>query len=185
MENKLKEKKVFFEQEKWESERKRRLNERTEKYTFTIPAWAINYIENGNTTGLNSKEIRQVDGFIKDIVDNYGVGYWSWDDENYSSRNDDINHLGGEVNEVRYVVIHKIKKMDMKVWKDSSDEFPKGEKGTSFTNKRGDIISQIESNKKWKVYVGDRRASLDMQEFDTKEDALMAYNRSILKIKRR
>ena len=51
------------------------------QYEYTLPAWALPAIVNGDTSGLTDQEEAALDAFLEEVAASFGVGHWAPADE--------------------------------------------------------------------------------------------------------
>ena len=72
-----------------------------EVYEYTIPTFYLGALINGDISGLSDEEERELNTFLESLP---GNGHWDYDDEHYFSYYNDINNLGNDVTDCRYLV---------------------------------------------------------------------------------
>lgn len=80
----------------------------TKKYEYKIPAWALPYLINGDTSGLETEDYEAVRDFELVTLARYGQGHWSVKSESsYFSQNNDVNDLSSDVYDCVYVAVEE------------------------------------------------------------------------------
>ena len=78
------------------------------KYEYKIPVWALSYLINGDSSGLDNKDLKAVQDFELVTLAKHGSGHWSISSEgSFFSPNNDITNLGSDVYECEYITIEE------------------------------------------------------------------------------
>jgi len=80
------------------------------EYHFTIPAWAMSPLFNGDESGISDEDKIALDLFLDEVGLECGAGHWSYehDDEGYySHRNAVDGNLGNDCHDCTYIVFDK------------------------------------------------------------------------------
>lgn len=81
---------------------------RVNQYEYIIPSWALSYLINGDSSGLDNKEFKELQIFELTVLAKHGAGHWSVEsEESYFSWHNDVTDLGSDVHDCTYVVIEQ------------------------------------------------------------------------------
>lgn len=82
----------------------------TDLLEFTIPTWALSSLINGDDSGLTIEDIKKLDAFIADTVDQYGNANFmlgEGSEESYFTWSNDIDGFLGATVTTLYLIASK------------------------------------------------------------------------------
>lgn len=81
------------------------------KYEYKIPSWAMPFLINGDSSGLNLEDYETIRNFELVVLAKHGSGHWSFEsEESYFSHNNDVTDLGSDIYDCVYVTIEEVTK---------------------------------------------------------------------------
>ena len=89
-----------------EMKRKEETERQVESYNYKIPSWALSYLFNRDSLGLEEKDLQAIRDFELIILAKHGVGVWSVEgEESYFSHYNNVTDLAGDVYDCLYNIV--------------------------------------------------------------------------------